>query len=138
VNRFEVAEYVAQSFAAGIQSLRRIPRVVWVLDDMILPNLFENFVRKQFDFTDDKDNDLASQSRQAVIPQAEIRRGNRDEDAEGRGQADHARPSIASMRRRRVSASKPGAMAMRRRVSRIRTKGSAAGEDSWRQGMGSA
>ncbi len=46
-----VARYVAESFASVIHTLRQIPRIVWVLGDMILPNLFEDFVRKEFDFS---------------------------------------------------------------------------------------
>jgi hypothetical protein len=55
--------------------------------------------------------DFAGQSREAVIPHAEIRRCDRDEDAEGRGHGDHARPSVVSISRLSLGESNPGATA---------------------------
>ena len=53
-----VAKYVAESFTEVLGVIKKIPRVVWVLGDMILPNLFESFIRKEFDFSGDKAGNL--------------------------------------------------------------------------------
>src|SRR3954462_1725409 len=68
---------------------------------------------------------VAGDPGQAVVALAEVDRGGGDEDPEGGRQADHGRAPMASRRRRRVSGSKPGATAIRRLLSRIRTSGSA-------------
>lgn len=45
-----VARLVADMFREVIGHVRQIPRVVWVLGDMILPHLFEDFIRDLFGF----------------------------------------------------------------------------------------
>ena len=49
-----IARSVAEEFDEVVEKIKLVPRVVWVLGDMILPNLFEEFVRNTFGFTDPK------------------------------------------------------------------------------------
>ena len=57
---------------------------------------------------------IASELGQAVVTRAQVAGAGRDEHPDGRGEADHRPGSIASIRRRSVSGSKPWPTTIRR------------------------